>query len=149
MHQWGDKDVDWNGITEAGYFIGDFLKRWGRMHVTDVKEKYGTLRVYCNFGWSCLLNITHPAYQHYGPYPKWLMKLDIYHLSKVIPYLNYVVFPYHKFLYRLAYKKALVKWPHLELEILCGADWQEYLGGLSSKYDELASNPGSDPEEGP
>lgn len=96
-------------------------------------------RVYTTLGWQSLLSITHPGWCHYSPYPKWLMWLDIYYLSRVIPYLNYVVFPYHKFLYRLAYKKALAKWPHLELEILCGADWPEYLKGLSSKFDDLRS----------
>lgn len=137
MHSWGDDDVDWQGISDAAYFIGGFLKRWGRVHVTDMKEKFRSARVYTTFGWQSLFSITHPGWCYYSPYPKWLMWLDIYYLSRVIPYLNYVVFPYHKFLYRLAYKKALAKWPHLELEILCGADWPEYLKGLSSKFDDL------------
>ena len=136
-HHWGDEGVDWAGISNAAYYIGGFLKRYGRMQVSDMKEKYGTARVYCNFGWWSLLSITHPGWHHYGPYPKWLMKLDIWVLSRAIPYLNYALVPYHKFLYRMAYKKALAKWPHLELEILCGADWQEFLGGLSDKFDAL------------
>lgn len=138
MHKWGDEGIDWKGISNAAYFIGDFLKKWGRVHVTDMKEKFGTCRVYTTFGWHCLLNITHPGWCHYRPYPRWLMSLDIHHLSRVIPYLNLrLIAPYQKWLYRLAYKRALKKWPHLELEILCGADYQELLKGLSSKFDNL------------
>jgi len=129
-HEWGDENVDWTGIDQAAFYIGSFLKRWGRMPVSAMKEKYGTARVYCSFGWYGLLTITHPGWCHYGPYPKWLQYLDIYVLSRVIPYTNWVVVPYHKFLYKIAYKKALKRWPHLKNEILDGADWQEYLTHL-------------------
>lgn len=37
---------------------------------------------------------------------------------------------YQRFIYRLAYKQAIKKWPDLKDEILCCADWEEYLGGL-------------------
>lgn len=126
-HHWGDEGVDWTGIADAADFIGHFLKKWGRVSVFQTKEKYGTARVYCSFGWSSLLGITHPGWCHYGPYPKWLSYLDIHIFSRIVPFANFVVVPYHKFLYKLAYRKAITKWPHLTNEIVDGADWQELL----------------------
>ena len=87
-------------------------------------------RIYCSLGWSCLLNITHPGYMHYRSYPKWLMTFDIYYLSKIIPYLNYIIIPYHTWLYRKIYNNAVKKYPHLKKEICCCADYRELLKGL-------------------
>ncbi len=129
-HIWGQEGVDWNGISDAASYIGEFLKRWGRVNVTQYKEKWGTVRVYCDLGWYCLLNITHPGYVHYRPYPEWLKRLDIFCLSRAIRKLNFLVVPFHAWLYRLAYKKAIAKWPHLKAEIIDGADYHELLKGL-------------------
>lgn len=103
MHMWGEEGVDWQGIGDAACYIGGFCQRWGRIPVSDMKEKYGTVRVYLYFGFF-----------------DWGWK----------SYLNWLVVPYQHRIYRLAYKKAIAKWPHLREEILCGADWQELLGGL-------------------
>ena len=46
MHRWGDPEVDWDGIDGAAAFIAERLRSKG-IHVTDCKEKYGTVRVYC------------------------------------------------------------------------------------------------------
>jgi hypothetical protein len=130
MHVWGEKNVDWQGIGDAADYIGEFLKRWGRVSVRQTKEKWGRSCVYCDLGWSCLLGITHPGYVHYRPYPEWLKRLDIFCLSKLIRKLNVVVVPFHAWLYRLAYKRAIKKWPHLRAEIVGGAGFQELLEGL-------------------
>lgn len=37
---------------------------------------------------------------------------------------------WQRFIYRLAYRIAIRKWPHLRQEILNGADWDETLKGL-------------------
>jgi len=132
IHYWGE-DVDWVGINKSARYIGQNLKRFGRINVRDYKEKFGTVRVYCSLGWGCLFNITHPGWVSYkvAGYPKWIMKLDIYWLSKIIPFLfNWWVIPYHKWLYRHLYKKAIKKWSHLREEIICCADYFELLGGL-------------------
>jgi hypothetical protein len=128
-HNWGDENVDWEGISDAASYIGCRLIREGRVPVTCIKEKYGTVRVYCGFGWHSLLSITHPNYCHYGPYPEWLMHLDIYYLSKIISRLPFVR-SYHRFTYRRVYAAAVKKWPHLREEILTDADWPEELKGL-------------------
>ncbi len=130
MHTWGTEGVDWEGISDAAFFIAVNLRRFGRIGVRDWKEKWGTVRVYCDLGWHSLLSITHPGWMHYGRYPKWLMHLDIFWLPKLIGPLNRIVVPWHKLVYRQVYKRALKRWPHLAEEILVAADWPELLEGL-------------------
>jgi hypothetical protein len=131
QHIWGDKDCDWKGIDDAARYIGLWLRRYARMNVSDIKEKWGQPRVYVSFGWHQLFCITHPGYA-YSRYPKWLWYLDIYYISGIVQLLNPVVVPIHKFLYKWRYKKAIQKWPHLKGEILSGADWPELLKDLGS-----------------
>lgn len=126
MHSWGKEDVDWKGIDDCHMWIGKQLKRWGRMNVMQTKEKWGLVCVYCNLGWSQLHSITHPGYA-YSQYPQWLWTLDCLYFSKVFRYLNYLVIPYHCWLYTRVYGQALRKWPHLRAEILHGADCNELL----------------------
>lgn len=132
MHSWGDENVDWDGINNSVEYIGINLRRWGRIGVTQYKEKYGTVRVYISFGlgWRNLLNITHPGWVHYRCYPQWLSTFDHFVLSRIIPYLNYIVVPYHKWLYRKLYRDMIHKYPHLKGEILCCADYPELLKNL-------------------
>jgi len=130
MHTWEEQGVDWKGINDAAEWIGSFLVRWGRVSVSDTKEKWGTARVYCRFGWTQLHDLTHPRYA-YLQYPKWLIRLDFAVFMPIISRsIGRWIVPYHKFLYRLAYKKAIKKWPHLKLEILNGADYPELLDSL-------------------
>lgn len=129
MHTWGEEGVDWEGIGEAARFIAEYLLRWGRVNVRDWKEKFGTVRVYCSLGWCQIHSITHPRYL-YSQYPGWLWKLDVYHGYKITRLVNWFIVPYHKWLYRRAYRLAVEKWPHLTAEILNGADYHELLKGL-------------------
>ena len=126
MHYWGEEGVDWHGITDAAHYIGHILRRWGRVGVADCKEKYGEVRVYCTFGWHQLHNITHPGH-FFSRYPKWLWELDCTYLHYLIRPLNVAVIPIQRSLYRIAYRRALRKWPHLRDEILEGADFPELL----------------------
>lgn len=129
MHSWGDETVDWKGINDAARYIGTQLVRWGRVPVRDWKEKYGTVRVYTGFGWESLYSITHPRYVYYRG-PQWIWKYV--HCSKWSRWIfrhlvNPIVVPYHVWLYKLVYRRAIRKWPHLRLEILDGADYLELL----------------------
>lgn len=45
MHRYGDKGVDWIGISDAAEYIATYLRRFG-VAVLDAKEKYGTVRVH-------------------------------------------------------------------------------------------------------
>lgn len=131
MHNWGDEFLYFEEVGEAAEYIGRFLRKWARVSVTNTKEKYGTVRVYCSFGWSQFFSITHPGYA-YSRYPKWLWNLDVSYGSKLIHLLriNNIIIPLQTMLYRYVYKQAIKKWPMIREEILNGADWDEYLGGL-------------------
>lgn len=132
MHKWGDEGVDWSGISNAAYFIGKYLKFWGRMSVTCMKEKYGTARVYCMFGWWQFHSIVYPGYV-FSQFPLWLWKLDCYYGHYLLRPLNYLVVPFHRWIYRRAYRLAIKKWPHLAGEILTGADFIELLVDLDPR----------------
>ena len=129
MHSWGDEGVDWKGINDAAHYIATFLVRWGRVSVRDYKEKYGTVRVYCSLGWSQFHSITHPRHC-FARYPRWLWSLDCRHGSRILRPLSRLVVPFHCWLYRQAYKRAVTRWPHLRREILAAADFSELLKGL-------------------
>lgn len=133
MHSWGDDFPYFQEVGEAADDIGLFLRRWGRLNVRQTKEKWGMVCVYCDFGWYQMHSITHPGYA-FSQYPKWFWKFDIDVLSRVIEPLNKIVVPFHKWLYRLAYKKAVRKYPYIQEEILRGADWPELLEGLAGMY---------------
>lgn len=126
MHNWADNWPYFSDVSDAAWYIARFLRRWGRVGVRDHKEKYGTVRVYLSFGWSQLHCITHPGYC-FSQYPQWLWALDCSYLSRVIHLLNYVVVPYHKWLYNKAYQNAVKKWPHIREEILSCADALELI----------------------
>lgn len=127
-HSWGEENVDWAGIEDAAQFIGEWLIRWVRLPVSQVKEKFGTARVYCSFGWSSFYSIWRP---HYFWVPKWYpWTLDLRISPWVLPLLNRIIVPIQQAAYRHRYKAAIKKWPHLKDEILHGADWPDLLEGL-------------------
>lgn len=125
MHAWGDEDVDWNGINDAARYIYNYLK-WWRVPVRDCKEKFGTVRVYTGLSWErgwLLQHLFYPNYVYYQ-FPKWVRKLDYMFPTH---WLNIVIVPFYKWLYKRAYGNALKKWPHLRMEILSAADYHELL----------------------
>jgi len=133
MHQWGDEDVDWDGINDAAYFIGNWLRKYARMNVTDIKEKYGTVRVYCSFGWHGIYPILRPGYCYY---PKWWpMRLDFWLANtRIFTLLNRLVVHLQCKAYAWRYKKAVEKWPHLYKEIVSSADYGELFEGKITGY---------------
>lgn len=127
MHRWGEEGVDWQGIDEAAFWLGKNLARYGRISIGQTKEKFGEVRVYCSFH-SNLYTLIWPYERMF--YPK-LNKFQLWLDRITIPeFACKLIFKYQKFVYRLMYKKAIAKWPHLKEEILSGADWWEYLEGL-------------------
>ncbi len=134
MHMWGDKDVDWDGINEAANYIGYWLKDWVRMPVSCVKEKFGSVRIYCSFGWSMIYSIWRPSHIWL---PKWWPhRLDswISYYTPIMKWVNYLVVPIHQKAYVWRYKKAVEKWPHLRREILGSADYGELFEGKIPGY---------------
>ena len=127
-HDWSSDWPYFRDVGEAAYYIGNYLRKWGRVGVRDTKEKYGSCRVYLSLGWRQLHCITHPGHC-FSRYPKWLWILDCKYLSKIVRLLNYIVVPYHTWLYNRAYQNAIKKWPHIREEILINADWPELIEG--------------------
>lgn len=115
-------------IELAGEIVESWLKK-GRVPVRDVKEKYGTLRVYLDFGWHSLHSFCYPGYMH-NQFPKWLWKLDCRFGYLPFKLINLVVIPVHKYLYRKGYQEAVKKYPLRRKEILGCADYPELLEGL-------------------
>ena len=127
MHDWSDKTFDWDSLDKAIDFIDTNLVRWGRINVVQSKEKFGTARVYCTLGWTQLHSITHPR-SAFSRYPQWLWNWDCTYGTKLIPALfNWIVIPYHKWLYKTVYYLAYKKYPNLKTEICCMADYRELL----------------------
>lgn len=130
MHKWGDGFLYFEDVGEAAFEIGKFCKRWGRIQVTNTKEKFGTARVYCSFGQCYLHSLIYPGWVR-SRFPGWLWKADIYYIGPALSKVFYRTFTaYQKFVYRRAYARAISKYPHIREEILDCADYQEFLIGL-------------------
>lgn len=130
MHNWGDEKVDWTGIGDAAFEIGQFIARWGRIGVLQTKEKFGTARVYCSFGFDCFHGIIWP-FKHWI-HSWWPYRFDLWltwQIRKITPLVR-LIDRYQCWIYRLAYKRAIKKRPHLKEEILYGADQSQLLEGL-------------------
>lgn len=130
MHRWGDEQVDWRGIGDAATFLSDYMRKWGRIHVSDSKEKWGQARVYVSFGWYDLHSLMYPGY-HYIQFKEGslLWKLNY---NRILGYLisRIPIHSYQQYIYLRAYRKAIQKWPRLYFEILDGADYPELLRSL-------------------
>lgn len=129
---------DYDGETEvlcdiAAYEIGKFLLKWGRIPVRQTKAKFGTVRVYCSFGYysfHCFFNPQHIFVR----WPKWLYGIDLQISSYIMPILNKIVIPYQQFIYRRAYERAVKRFPTITGNILCCADFPEVLEQVKNKY---------------
>lgn len=128
MHFWGDANVDWKGIENAAHYIGNFCRRWAFLGGLS-KEKYGTVRFYAHFGELSLHSLVYPGY-YYNQFPQWLWKLDCNLIEPVLTFLfGRIFFTWQRAVYSIAYRRACKKWPHLQAEILSGADYPEYIKG--------------------
>lgn len=129
MHSWGHwPDEEFDKVNDAAEYIGEGLRRWFRVGVIQYKEKFGTVRVYCHLGWSAFYEVWRPGYVWVPTW--WPWRLDLKISQVVMPLVNFISIPIMISGYRYFYKSALKKWPHLREEILCCADFPEYLHGL-------------------
>lgn len=125
-------------LEEIAESIGNFCARYGRISVTQVKEKYGSVRVYCGFGCASLHNLLFPRYVYrHKNFPKWLWHLDCTYGLKFWEYASRIVFPYQKSIYKLAYMRAIWQHPDKFDEITSCMDYPEYIGFVVPK---LCSN---------
>lgn len=125
MHHWSGNFRYFRHVGEAAFEIGEFCRRWGRINVSQTKEKFGEARVYCGFGWDSFHSITHPGHM-YIRYPDWLAKINSLCWTRpgrfIFRLINRVIVPYHKFIYSLAYNRAFKKYFYITDEIYYGAD---------------------------
>lgn len=135
MHTYYDESK-WpyfNDVDDAAHEIGLFCRRWGRIQVRQTKEKFGTARVYCSFGLSghwAIHGLIKPGWIYYQ-WPRWIYHIDCFlSNSWLTSFIDRVLVPYQCFIYRLAYKRAIRRYPHIREEILCCADYSSLLKGL-------------------
>ena len=125
MHVWGEEGVDWKGIDDAASYIALNLRRWGRIQVTDYKEKWGTVRVYCHFGCEALFWFVYPGWVYYQ-WPDWVAKIDRSDISHFLwRAFERILVPYQVYVYKAVYNKAVKRWPHLRQEILTDCDYPD------------------------
>lgn len=119
-----------NGIA-LGDIAGEIKDRLllAKIPVHDAKEKWGTVRVSCTFGWYSLHDVVYPGY-HFNQFPRWLQTIDYHVLSTVVQQLSKLAYPWQKRYYRRVYAEAVKKYPHHRTAILEWADWPELLKGL-------------------
>lgn len=130
MHTYGNwSDKYFEQVDDAAEMIGAFISRWGRMGVMQTKEKFGTVRVYCHFGIDCIHSIFWP--RHCWIHKWWPYSFDLSISSWLMPLVNKIMVPYQEWIYRLAYKRAVKKYPHLTNEILVMADYGKLLDGIA------------------
>ena len=116
-------------LWRIAHEIGEPLRNRYRLSVVDCKEKYGTVRVYCSFGWWSLHDVVYPGYM-FNRFPLWLRNLDYHLLGPILHQLSRLIVPIQIRAYRRAYRRAVKKYPHYRTAILDCADWPEYLKGL-------------------
>lgn len=121
-------DKEWQ-LGLIAHDIEKNLMRFSRMRVSQSKEKYGTVRVYCSFGWYTVYSFYRPNYHHYGQWPRWIIELD-FKTQIPMSLLSKIAFPWQKFIYRQVYKYYVNKYPDLKENILCCADYKEFLKDL-------------------
>lgn len=135
MHSWGSwpDELFWD-VGHAADYIGRWLRKWARMSVTDYKEKFGTIRVYCSFGWDTFYTAFYPGYMWIKPW--WPYKLDLWisHHTPLLKWINCIVVPIQKWAYVWRYERAVRRWPHLYNEIVSMADWGELFDGKVPGY---------------
>lgn len=129
MHSWGGTFPHFNDVGKAADEIGDFCVKWGRINVRQTKEKFGTVRVYCSLSIWGFHSLIYPRYV-YSQFPDWLWKLDCKIGTKILSPFRFLFGKHQAFIYRLAYKRALKKYPHIRKEILDCADYSELLKSL-------------------
>lgn len=132
MHNWGDENVDWKGINDAAYYIAHWLATYPRVAVFDYKEKYGTVRISCSFGWTSIYSIWRP--RHCWVSKWWPYRLDLWLMNNIFSWVNRIIIPLQMRAYAWRYKKAVQKWPHLYDEIVSMADYDELFEGTVPGY---------------
>lgn len=122
-HMWGDKDFDWEGLDEAMNFMQDLAFYSAGLDLR-VKEKFGQARVH-PYWWDGTFTslCTKTPNKIYFYELKYLSRINYFLFSGII--LKRQIKAYVR-----AYEEAVMRWPHLMLEILGSPTDPEYLRDL-------------------
>ena len=124
---WGN---EYNSLLDAIDTIYWWTRHIGRFG-GQLKEKYGSVRFYAFFSDGTLYSLVKPGYYYYH-WPKWVRWIDYNIIRTVAIYIGllYIIHKWQRFIYRVAYKRAVDRNPHLRNEILVHADWWDLVEGI-------------------
>jgi hypothetical protein len=128
MHSWGDENFDWKALDLALDELYKWGVVWGRVG-GQIKEKWGCARYYANFSDGTLHSLLYPGSYRIQS-PMWFYdNIDYKIIRPIIIYtgLIKVIHSYQRYFYRLAYKKAIKKYPHIKKEILTDCQYPEFV----------------------
>lgn len=118
-------------IEDIPHLIGAALQRFALIRVSDMKEKYGTYRVYVSFGLHGLHDVLYPRHR-YMQFPKSLYCLA-YGPEWLFGFINRVLIPYQHLVYKHVYQYYIRKYPLERRAIVYGMDYADL---IDPKYRE-------------
>jgi len=138
FHRWGDNWPYWDKLSEAQDFLRYQLKDIHHLPLTDLKEKWGCLRIWLSPSFT-LHNLIWPGHM-FGRWPKYLKfmwTLDIYFWPKFGKYtgLSYLYNCYVNRAIQMSFERTVKAFPEVKDEILHDApsrllsyisDWNDY-----------------------
>lgn len=110
-------------LEKIAHEIGSSLRKYGRIGVTNTKEKHGLVRVTCHFGFFTLHDIIYPGVK-YTRFSKRINNLDLDYISDVVMKISPFLEPIQERVYKEVYKYYIKKYPQFKKEILEGADYK-------------------------
>lgn len=120
MHSWGDTDMDWEGLNDAGRYIARYCKTraWMRIHW---KEKWGCIRfeyTYSSLFENPIHSIIWPGHL-FIRYSNRMLRIDKM-LGSILTTLRITraIRSYQTWVFKRAIRNAVKKWPHIREEIL-------------------------------
>src|SRR6185436_19426638 len=124
MHQWESEWFEKNG-SDFNHMM-DWFATWARRFRLGgcIKEKYGTLRFYCQFHYS-LHDLIWPGYfrtMWARPF-EWIDSL--YRRWEKYNFIHKAIIKLQLAAYVWLYQQAITRWPQFREEILCMADHKE------------------------
>jgi len=118
------------------HFLSNRLNSMGLIRIDDSKTKFNQIRVYVRFGAFYVGDLV-PYGIMYGLrfanlFRHTAFKIPYYKLDRIrIPgFINYLLIPYQRFVYRQVYKYTIKKFPKYRENLLSGADYPELLKGI-------------------
>lgn len=134
-HEWGQwPDEAFCDIGNAAGFIGNFCRIFGRF-TGQTKEKFGTARFYAMMYNNLDLYALYKGGYYYYRGPNWFWKINCVLAHNIQVPFN-LLGRWQGFVYKLAYRIACFRWPHIYNEIISGADYPELLNIKPIKMEE-------------